>query len=100
MGIDTGTSLLVVSRPEYKLMKEHIHIHSDCSNFDKNPSLEFDYNGHKLTLQAADYTIEMIGDDESKRCSSAIVPMQGTLRNKISNIVPGSSKKVLIMGDV
>jgi len=98
--IDTGTSLLVVSEPEHHLITQHIDIHSDCKNFEKNPSLEFDYDGHKLTLKAADYTIEMVGDDDSKRCSSAIVPMQGTLRNKISNIVPGSSKKVLIMGDV
>ena len=39
-------------------------------------------------------------DGGTKRCSSAIVKMQGTLAEKISKLVPGNSGKVIILGDV
>jgi len=97
--IDTGTSLMVVSEPEHTYMAKNIKIDKDCKNYANNPTLTFGFGDQNLELTAADYTIEMVGS-EGKRCSSAIVPMQGTLARKISSIVPGNSKKVLIMGDV
>lgn len=98
--VDTGTSLLVASHPITRLMDSAVNIKSNCEGFDHNPDLEFNYNGHELKLEPSDYIIEMEGLAGSKRCSSAIVPMQGTLLDKISKIVPGNSRKVIIMGDV
>jgi hypothetical protein len=98
--IDTGTSLLVASHPITRLMSTAVDIREDCHDFASNPDLDFTYNGHKLKLSPSDYIIEMEGLGGSKRCSSSIVPMQGTLLEKLSKIVPGNSRKVIIMGDV
>lgn len=51
-------------------------------------------------LAPSDYTIEMVSASGAKRCSSSLVPMQGTLLRKLSKIVPHHNKKVIIMGDV
>jgi len=99
--IDTGTSLLVASEAVHSTMDKTVKIAPSCAGFDKNPDMTFEFNGHKkkFTLTPADYTIEMAWGT-SKRCSSALVPMQGTLLKKLSAIVPHHNKKVIIMGDV
>merc|ERR1712096_7051 len=37
---------------------------------------------------------------DTKRCSSAMVPMEGTVLSKLDKIVPHHNNKVIIMGDV
>lgn len=98
--IDTGTSLLVTSQPVHDRISQAIKIDKSCDNFNQNPPLKFKYNGKEFPLQANDYTVEMVGESGSKACSSAIVPMEGTLLEKISKIVPNNPTQVIIMGDV
>jgi len=99
--IDTGTSLLVSSAPVHNRILTAIDIRSDCSNYAQNPDITFNYDGHDYKLTASDYTVEMVGKSGgNKRCSSAIVPMEGTLLDKISKIVPQNPDQVIIMGDV
>jgi len=101
--VDTGTSLLVVSEAVDNQIKSHVNIKENCNDYAANPDMVFSYSGHEYTLKASDYVVEMV-DGSSKSCSSAIVPMEGTLLDKISKIVPDNigvnAKNVLIMGDV
>lgn len=101
--VDTGTSLLVVSEAVDNQIKSHVNIKENCDNFVSNPDMVFSYNGHEYTLKASDYVVEMV-DGSSKSCSSAIVPMEGSLKDKISKIVPAgigvNTENILIMGDV
>jgi len=101
--IDTGTSLMVASHPINDAMKKLIKVSPDCSGFAKNPAMKFTFGknkGKSVELRPADYTVEMVSSGSgTKRCSSSFVPMQGTLLNKISKIVPQNSDRVIIMGD-
>lgn len=97
--IDTGTSLLVASKPVHDRVKQHLSIKSDCSDYHQNPTLTFTYDGKQYSLTAEDYTIEMVSQS-SKRCTPSVVPMQGTLLEKISKIVPNNPDQVIVMGDV
>jgi hypothetical protein len=97
--IDTGTSLLVASAAVHNSIMSNVNIAQDCSNYKTNPSLTFTYDNSEYTLEAGDYTVELVAPGQ-KRCNSAIVPMQGTLLDKISKIVPNNPDKVIIMGDV
>jgi len=98
--IDTGTSLLVASHAVHSKMQKAINIKRSCTNYDKNPEWNFSFDGKPFTLKPSDYTIEMVSANGQKRCSSSLVPMQGTLLKKLSKIVPHHNKKVIIMGDV
>merc|ERR1711939_672629 len=98
--IDTGTSLLVASQEVYDKINSDVQIHGNCDNYATNPDLTFTYDGRKLSLAANDYTVEMVGEVSGKHCSSAIVPMQGTLLEKIQQIAPNNPTRVIIMGDV
>jgi len=98
--IDTGTSLLVASKAVHDKMAQVVKIRSDCKDYAKNKPWKFRFNGKTFKLQPSDFTIEMVGAGGSRRCSSALVPMQGTLLKKLRKIVPHNSKKVIIMGDV
>jgi len=98
--IDTGTSLLVASHEVHSKMASAINIKRSCSNYAKNAPWKFTFDHSEFTLQPSDYTIEMVSAAGKKRCSSSLVPMQGTLLRKLSKIVPHHNKKVIIMGDV
>merc|ERR1711871_1639041 len=104
--IDTGTSLLVASQPIMDRINNAVSINPDCSDYDKNPDLVFNYDGHPYSLASSDYTVEMKSDSGAGSCgaegccSSAIVAMEGTLLDKIGKIVPQNPTEVLIMGDV
>lgn len=98
--IDTGTSLLVASHAVHSKMASAINIKRSCTNYAKNPSWNFSFDNHDFTLAPSDYTIEMVSASGKKRCSSSLVPMQGTLLRKLSKIVPHHNKNVIIMGDV
>ena len=101
--VDTGTSLLVVSEAVDNQIKSHVNIKENCNDYAANPDMVFSYSGHEYTLKASDYVVEMV-DGSSKSCSSAIVPMEGSLKDKISKIVPAgigvNTENILIMGDV
>jgi len=98
--IDTGTSLLVASQEVYDQVTSDVTIKGDCSNYATNPGLTFKYGPQSLELAANDYTVEMVGEESGKHCSSAIVPMEGTLLQKIQQIAPNNPTRVIIMGDV
>jgi len=98
--IDTGTSLLVTSKVVHDRIASAVNIDRNCDNYNKNPPLNFKYDGATFALQANDYSVEMVGSDGSKSCTSAVVPMEGTLLDKISKIVPNKPDQVIIMGDV
>lgn len=97
--IDTGTSLLVASKAVHDIMQKTVKIKPSCKDFAKNPKMDFKFGKSTYSLRPSDYTIEMAWGAK-KRCSSALVAMQGTLLKKLKAIVPKHSDKVIIMGDV
>jgi len=60
--------------------------------------MKFTFGKKTVKLWPRHYTVAMQGMGR-KRCSSAFVPMQGTLLKKISKIVPENKNRVIIMGD-
>jgi len=97
--IDTGTSLLVASKAVHDVMQKTVKIKPSCKDFAKNPKMDFKFGKSTYSLRPSDYTIEMAWGAK-KRCSSALVAMQGTLLKKLKAIVPKHNDKVIIMGDV
>jgi len=79
VAVDTGTSLLAGPSDVVAMLVDKLSVASDCSNVQSLPDLEFNVNGHILSLAPEDYVAQNGGTCTLGLMALDIPPPRGPL---------------------